>query len=153
MVTKRGQQAAVRGSVSVALILQFLPRASRDKRGNGTLVRPSLRKDMKVWQLDQALASAHAMPLRYTPPKGSAMFPCEEANDQSCREGAEPRRAGSARDAGAWGGRLPAGRHLYGKSSLQDGWIRPWGFTREDHAARHRLGVRPVRHSEHEARG
>jgi hypothetical protein len=46
---------------------------------------------MKVWQLDQALASAHAMTLRrvaelivgrsrnilYTPPKGSAMFPCE----------------------------------------------------------------------------
>src|SRR5262249_41623454 len=40
-----------------------------------------------------------------TPPKGSAMFPCEEAkSDQSCREGAEPRRAGSPRDVGAWGG-------------------------------------------------
>src|SRR5437016_8664198 len=37
----------------------------------------------------------------YTPPKGSVMFPCEEANDPSCMEGAEPRRAGSARDAGA----------------------------------------------------
>src|SRR5262249_22337935 len=37
--------------------------------------------------------------------KGSAMFPCEEAkSDQSCREGAEPRRAGSPRDVGAWGG-------------------------------------------------
>src|SRR5262249_26043546 len=89
----------------------------------------------------------------YTPPKESAMFPCEEANDQSCREGAEPRRTGSARDAGAWGGRLPARRHLYGKSSLQDGWIGPWGFTREDHAARYRLGVRPVYPSEQEARG
>src|SRR5262244_1739562 len=41
----------------------------------------------------------------YTPPKGSAMFPCEEAkSDQSCREGAEPRRAGSPRDVGAWRG-------------------------------------------------
>src|SRR6516164_5468291 len=81
------------------------------------------------------------------------MFPCEEANDQSCREGAEPRRAGSARDAGAWGGRLPARRHLHGKSSLQDGWIGPGGFTREDHAARHRLGVRPVHHSERKREG
>jgi hypothetical protein len=84
--------------------------------------------------------------------KELAVFREKAKSDQSCRENAEPRRAGSAHDAGAWEGRLPARRHLHGKSGLQDGWIGPWRFTREDHAARHRLGVRPVHHSEQEAR-
>src|SRR5262249_18528380 len=66
----------------------ILPRASRDKRGNGTLVRPSLGERDEGVAASQALASAHPVLLRrfgrsrdilYTPPKGAAMFPCEEA--------------------------------------------------------------------------
>src|SRR5262249_57768539 len=75
----------------------------------------------------------------YTLARHQRWFRVEGPSDQACRKHAEPRRAGSARHAGAWGGRFPARRHLYGKSGVQAGWFGPRRFAREDHAARYRF--------------
>jgi hypothetical protein len=51
-------------SVSVALILRFYPERVETKEALELWLGHACEKDIKVWQLDQALASAHAMPLR-----------------------------------------------------------------------------------------
>jgi len=52
------------GGVSVALILRFYPERVETKEAMELWLGQVCGKDMKVWQLDQALASAYAMPLR-----------------------------------------------------------------------------------------